>query len=195
LRNGHTFISSGTDGPIIRFTADAGKDGKTDVNIGGVVPLALDTEFQIQVKNAKGMKTAVLRNGWPILSKNVETDKVQVLRISDKAPSYSIYRVCVERPSATPGFGPMEMMAMTSPIYAQDIVPIDPTKKDPFDVWVKLENKTIAPVEVTAKKEEGGKVYVRTQGGPTESPLAETGEEFKPPPGEPVRTLNPVPLK
>ncbi|MFA6243021.1 MAG: CehA/McbA family metallohydrolase [Candidatus Hydrogenedentales bacterium] len=194
IRRGRTFLSSGDDGPIIRFTADAGKDQFTDVAIGGIVPLGLKIEFQIQVSRAKGMKVELLRNGWPILTKNVETDKIEVLRLTDDPPSYSVYRVRVMAPGEGPGFGPLAIKAMTSPIYAQDIVPVDLRKDNPYDVWIKLESKTLPPVEVTERSEVDGKTRVRTTGGqPTMQNPNEGDIEL--PPGAEVKTIDAKPIR
>lgn len=194
LRLGRTYITSDKDGPTILFTVDARKDQFTDVGIGGIVPLGLKLEFQIQVARAKGMKVELLRNGWPILTKLVESDKITVLRLTDEPPSYSVYRVRVLAPAAGQGFGPTTVMAMTSPIYAQDIVPVDLRMENPLDVWVKLENKTLPPVEVTERSDADGKVRVRTTGGPPALQNPNEGEIELPPDAQ-VKTIQPVPLR
>ncbi len=81
---------------------------------------------------------------------------------------------------------------MTSPIYAQDIIPIDASKKDPLDVWVKMENKSLPPANVTERVEEGGQTRVRfEQGAPIPQVQPDT---FEIPKGEKVHELKPKPL-
>ncbi|MBX7258108.1 MAG: CehA/McbA family metallohydrolase [Candidatus Hydrogenedentes bacterium] len=199
LRLGRTYVSSDIDGPTILFSATAVTKSATkgkfsDIGVGGILPLGMPIQFQIQVARAKGLKVELLRNGWPILTKIVESSKVAVFYLTDTPPSYAVYRVRVLTPATGPGFGPTTVMAMTSPIYAQDIVPVDMRMKDPLDVWVKLENKTLPPVEVTERSDVDGKVRVRTTGGPPAIQNPNEGDVELPPDAQ-VKTLNPVPLR
>lgn len=212
LRIGRTVVTAGPDAPFIDFVADAQTKprtvnvdltknelpkqtvevGKPDVSVGGIVPLGLLVDFTVQVKNAKGMKVEVLRNGWPIISKKIDTDKVDVLRISDTPTSYAVYRARVVRTPAVKGFGPLDVMSMTSPIYAQDIVPIDPTRKDPLNIWVKIKDDGLQPAKVSERVEEGGKTRVRLEpGGPVQPVVPDT---FEIPQGAKVREIKPTPL-
>lgn len=122
MRLGRTYVSSGPDGPQLSFRADVLNDRKVDVDIGGVVPLGVDTMFEVLVKNAEGMKLQVLRDGEPILSKVIEADGFGQ-RFIQHPMVQTAYRV---RVVASPkkekdGFGPIEVHALSSPIYAQDI--------------------------------------------------------------------------
>ena len=123
LRQGRTFVSSGPDGPRLTFTADVLNDGKVDVAIGGTLPLGLETVFEVNVVGANGKKLHILRNGYPIISKTIEGENF-VLRCPQRPNADSVYRVRVTAPAADPksGFGPLETLALSSPIYAQDIV-------------------------------------------------------------------------
>ncbi len=222
LRLGRTMVTSGVKGPFVLFTADVKekpedivvdpaqlsykKDdliieqktqvtiGAADVGIGGVIPLGLPVDLLAQVKDAKGMKLEILRNGWPILTKKITASKVEVFKMTDTPTSYSVYRVRIVRvpEENEKGYGPLDVAAMTGPIYAQDIVPIDPTQENPFDIWIRIESDKLEPVQVTATMEENGKKWVRTQGGPVQ-PYKE--EEFQLPPGAQVKTLNVTPVR
>lgn len=122
LRSGRTYVSSGLDGPQIQFTADVLNDGKIDVGIGDIIPLNVDAMMEVIVTHATGKKLQVLLNGRPIISKIIEGEGF-VHRFLQTPTSYGVYRVQVisspENPSE--GFGPIEVHAMSSPIYAQDI--------------------------------------------------------------------------
>ena len=210
LRLGRTVVAAGLDAPFIDFVADAQTKprtlnvdltasevpkqtvavGRPDVSIGGIVPLGLLVDFTVQVKNAKGMKLEVLRNGWSILSKKVESEKAEVFRISDTPTSYSVYRARLSKTPTEKGIGPLDMVSMTAPIYAQDIIPIDPTKKDPFDVWIKIKNDGLAPAKVSERVEEGGKTRVRLENGAAPQPVA-SSEEVSIPPNVNVKEIKP----
>ncbi|GMW01050.1 MAG: hypothetical protein AMXMBFR84_21870 [Candidatus Hydrogenedentota bacterium] len=190
IRLGRTYVASGPDAPVVQFTADAMKNGKVDVGLGGVVPLGMDVEFQVKVGQGKGKKLELLRNGYPILSQKIEHDN-SVFSLTDHTTGYSAYRARVIDTPATKGFGPMEVLVMTSPIYAQNIVPIDLRRENPADTWIRLENSTLPPVKVTQKVDDNDRVLVQTEGGPPDVNSFNTGEEFTPPPGEEVRTLKP----
>ncbi len=218
LRLGRTVVSSSPDGPFMIFTADVkpkkdrvvidaqdleGKNlmnekktkatlGPADVGIGGVIPLGLPADLVVKVSNAKGMKLEILRNGWPILSKKINSDKVELFKMTDNPPSYSVYRARVVRTPEEKGYGALDVVAMTGPIYAQNIVPIFADDEDPFNIWVKIDNKNLEPVPVTATMEENGKKWVRTQGGPVQ-PFKE--EEFQLPPDAKVQTLDAKPFR
>jgi len=212
LRIGRTVVAAGPEAPFIEFVAEAQTKlrtlnvdltkselpkqtmavGHPDIGIGGIVPLGFLVDFTVEVKKAKGLKLEVQRNGWSIVSKTVETDKIEVLRISDTPTSYAVYRVRLSRTPTSMGFGPLDIVTMTSPIYAQDIVPIDLSKKDPFDIQIRIKDSGLAPVKVSERVEEGGKTRVRLeQGGPIQ-PVA--SGEFQVPQGATVREIKPKPL-
>ncbi len=122
LRLGRTYVSSGPDGPRIVFNADVMADNKVDVSIGGTIPLGLDTVFGVSVTGAAGKKLQVLENGRTFISKIIEGDNF-VFRFPQRPKAACCYRVRVVQPAdPKTGFGPLEVLAMTSPIYAQDII-------------------------------------------------------------------------
>jgi len=141
LRWGRTFISAGPDGPEIAFEADVLNDGRTDVIMGGVIPLHVETRFIIAVKGAKGKKLQVMCNGRPVVSKVIESDSF-VNQFSDEPRSYSVYYARVVVPTqgspAEGVFTPLEVLAMTSPIYAQQMIVTD---KDPEQIWISLQDE------------------------------------------------------
>jgi hypothetical protein len=122
LRLGRTYVTKDMNGPKIDFVADVLADGKIDVGLGGVVPLGVDVEFEVRVSGAQGKKLQVILNGEPILTKVIEGDGF-VHRFKEFPKGYSIYRVRIvgSPPDGEKGFGPLEVYALTSPIYAQDI--------------------------------------------------------------------------
>lgn len=150
LRLGRTYVSSGTDGPRLYFNADILKDGKIDVGIGGVVPLGIEVRFEVGVIGAEGKKLQVLLNGYPILSKIIEGPAF-VHRFDQLPKEYSVYRVAVTAPAASTkkGFGPTEVYALSSPIYAQDLtdelVWRNPKIK-PEDAWIRIKPDTTPEV-------------------------------------------------
>jgi hypothetical protein len=122
LRRGFTLVSKGPDGPLVRFCADVLRDGRIDTNVQGVIPLDVDTRFLISVERAKGHKMQVLRNGRVIASYRIPKDKY-LFSLSDHPERYSVYRVRVVKAATEEGFGALEVLAMTSPIYAQVMIP------------------------------------------------------------------------
>lgn len=167
LRQGRTFVTTGPDGPRLTFTADVLNDGKVDVGIGGTMPLGLDTMFEVNVSGANGKKLHILRNGHPIVSKVIEGDNF-VFRCPQRPASGSVYRVRITEPPANDrtGFGPTETLAMSSPIYAQDIVE-DVFWQDPNvflneDYWVYPSGEPYDP----KKPKPGGVQGMPTQAGP-----------------------------
>jgi hypothetical protein len=213
LRIGRTEVAASPDAPFIDFVADVQTKprtinvdltkselptqtvtvgGRPDIGIGGIVPLGLLVDFTVQVKKAKGLRVEVLRNGWPIISKTVESDKVELFRISDTPTSYAVFRARLVRTPTQKGFGPLDIVTMTSPIYAQDIVPIDPTKKDPYDIWVRINDKGLPPAKVSERVDEGGRTRVRLEPGAPVSPVA--SDSLQIPKDADVRELKPKPL-
>ncbi len=141
LRLGRTYVSSGVNGPKLSFMADSLADNKIDVSIGGIVPLGIDIRFEAIVANAKGKKLEVLFNGRPIVTKIIESDNFTV-RFTDKPTRSGAYRLrIIGPPENTKGFGDIEVYAMTSPIYAQDITPEilwRLPKFDPKKAWIEI---------------------------------------------------------
>lgn len=141
LRLGRTYVSTGINGPKLSFMADSLADNKIDVSIGGIVPLSIDIRFEAIVENAKGKKLEVLFNGRPIVTKIIESDNFTV-RFTDKPVRSGAYRLrVIGPPENTKGFGDIEVYAMTSPIYAQDITPEilwRLPKFDPKKAWIEI---------------------------------------------------------
>ncbi|HOK09901.1 MAG TPA: CehA/McbA family metallohydrolase [Candidatus Hydrogenedens sp.] len=141
IRLGRTYVSSGPNGPKLSFVADSLADNKIDVSIGGIVPLGIDIRFEAIVTNAKGKKLEVIFNGRPIVTKIVESDNF-TLRFTDKPTRSGAYRLrIIGPPEKQKGFGDVEVYAMTSPIYAQDITPEilwRLPKFDPKKAWIEI---------------------------------------------------------
>ncbi len=151
IRMGRTYISSGPDGPQLYFFADSLADDKIDVGIGGIVPLELDIRFVAIVKKAKGKKLEVLFNGLPIVAKTIESDDF-TFRFTDKPTKSGAYRLRVTGPpTSQQGFGDIEVYAMTSPIYAQNItreILWRMPKFDPKKAWIEVKPSEGEEVEL-----------------------------------------------
>ncbi len=145
IRLGRTYLSSGEDGPQLSFTADVLGDGTIDVSMGGIAPLHVDIVFEIGVRNAKGKKLELLLDGRPVLTKVIESDTF-VQRIPQHPKTYGAYRARVisAAPPESPGFGYLEMHALSSPIYVQDITQELLWRRNPnLDVsktWVRVKS-------------------------------------------------------
>jgi len=120
MRFGRTYVTASPKGPYLRFAADVLADDKVDVSLGGICPLNVPIRFQAGVKGAKGGELQILHNGYPLISKQIESDSFAV-HIDHTPKHYSVYRLKIIRRSKTPGFGAVDVLAMTSPIYAKDI--------------------------------------------------------------------------
>ncbi len=103
--------------------------------------MGIDIRFEAIVTNSKGKKLEVLFNGRPIVTKIIESDNFGV-RFVDKPTRSGAYRLRVIGPPETQtGFGDIQVYAMSSPIYAQDI-----TKEilwripnfDPKKAWIEI---------------------------------------------------------
>lgn len=125
MRRGRTYVSSGLDGPQMRFAADILSDNKMDVGLGGIVPIGVPTTFEVAVDGAKGKEVQILLNGHPLISKQVESNGF-VLRFEDTPMAYAVYRARVIGKPEQVRFGNVEVYAMTSPIYAEDVKVDDP---------------------------------------------------------------------
>lgn len=124
LLKGRTFVTSGKNGPRVYLRADVMSDGKIDVPmVGGSVPIGVKVTFQIIVFNANGKKMQLLRNGVPIRSVWVDNDNY-AWNIEQLPDVYSDFRVRIVD-AVEPGpntYGYLKVLAMTSPIYAEDIL-------------------------------------------------------------------------
>lgn len=124
LRLGRTFVTTKKDGPIVRFAADEGVNGTYDVSIGGIIPLNKETRFTIQAIGAKGAKLELISNGRVAHSHLITTNNVETLFRNVSPTSYTVYRARIVKTPEQSGFGPHDMLAMTGPIYAQNIVAV-----------------------------------------------------------------------
>ena len=151
LRLGRTYVSSGVEGPKLFFGADVLDDDEIDVGIGGVIPLNVEVTFEVIVNNAVGKKLQVLENGRPIRTIPIN-DKDTGIRFKRMPTGDTAYRVRVIG-SADPkekGFGPLEVYAMSSPIYARDITRnllMRNPNFDPDKSWVRLQGESSVEFE------------------------------------------------
>jgi hypothetical protein len=143
---GRTFVSAGPDSVEIMFGADSLNDGDIDVGPGGAIPLDIEVTFQVTVFNAAGAKAQLLRNGHPVLTHNVgsRTFSFAFPEITDAEGVYRV-RVIGQPDNLNKGYGPVETLALSAPIYAADIGaellatgPIDPSR-----TWVKVESEYV----------------------------------------------------
>ncbi len=128
MRRGRTYVTSGPDGPELRFSADVFRDDEIDVIMGGVIPFDVPTCFVAAVKNAKGAELQIMRNGRPIISKTIESQSFS-MRFDQAPKAYSEYRIRVISAPDSAGFGVVRVLAMSSPIYAQNVEVPDPAVK------------------------------------------------------------------
>lgn len=152
LRLGRTYVSCDMNGPQLGFSADVLGDGKVDVGIGGVVPLNVDIVFDAAVINGLGKKLQVLENGRPIRTVPINDNNIAI-RFRRRPVTQSTYRLRVIGPAdpKAKGFGPVEVYALSSPIYAQDITQEllwrNP-KLDPDKTWVRVQSDNVQEVEL-----------------------------------------------
>jgi hypothetical protein len=144
LRTGRTFVGNNPTGTQLDFRADSLNDGKVDVGMGGAVPLGVDVGFYMLVTSAAGCKVELLRNGHAIMRKMVEGDTFSA-SFTEKTDYKAVYRVRVIRQpeSGAKGYGPVEVVALSSPIYADDIAG-DLLMTGPVDLnktWVRLDSQ------------------------------------------------------
>ncbi len=135
IRLGRTYVSSGLDGPELLFTADVLKNGIIDVTIGGIVPMDTDILFHVGVKNGRGKKVRLFRDGQPIATRTIDADPY--MHAFEEHPiANSSYRVAVvsmpdelvnpkagkrRRGSKGPGYGAQVFHAISGSIYSRDI--------------------------------------------------------------------------
>ena len=122
LRLGRTFVGNRPDGAQVNFRADVLNDGKVDVGMGGAVPLNVEVGFYILVTGATGGKVQVLRNGHPIMTEIIR-ENVYSKNLIQTTDYPAVYRVRVIRQpdNLASGYGPVDVLALSSPIYAADI--------------------------------------------------------------------------
>lgn len=138
--SGHTFVSSGVNGPQLLFMADVNKDNEFEGVQGSVVPIPVSKEaeqlvqpikFRVVVNGLKErgtMKLDVTRNGAIFKTEVVDPQKsTYEFEDAPTGPSYyraELFRI-VDDDKAAKGYGNVEMLALTSPIYT-DWLPLPP---------------------------------------------------------------------
>lgn len=152
LRLGRTYVSCDMNGPQLGFSADVLGDGKVDVGIGGVVPLNVDIVFDAAVINGLGKKLQVLENGRPIRTVPINDNNIAI-RFRRRPTTYCTYRLRVIGPAdpKAKGFGPVEVYALSSPIYAQDITQELLWRNpdlNPEKTWVRVQSDNVQEVEL-----------------------------------------------
>lgn len=122
LRQGRTVMASAPDSVFIDMVADVGLDGTVNARIGDIVPLHKDVRFLVQVTNGQGKKLRILHNGRPIQTKIIDRNDFS-WPLKQCPDAQSSYRACVIDNPAESGKSakPAGVLAMTSPIYAQDL--------------------------------------------------------------------------
>jgi len=151
LRLGRTYVSSGTDGPKIFFSADVLSDGRMDVGIGGVIPIGVEVTFEVVVHNAVGKKLQVIENGRPIrtIPVNAKDTGIRFKRLPTTEAAFRVRVIGAADPRAK-GFGPLEVYALSSPIYARDITQELLSRNPNFDPdksWVRIQSDSIIDLE------------------------------------------------
>jgi len=144
LRLGRTFVGNRPDGVQVNFRADVLNDGKVDVGMGGAIPLRVDVGFYILVTGATGGKVQLLRNGHPIMTEIIEGSTYSAV-FTQTTDFPAVYRVRVIRQPERidQGYGPVDVLALSSPIYADDIG-TDLLMTGPVDfskTWVELNSE------------------------------------------------------
>jgi len=146
IRRGRTFVTSGPDGPFVEFMADINVDGTVDAGSGGMVPINAKSRFMVGVEGAKGAHIEILFNGYPIRSRMIEADRF-MLSVSDEPGGPGVYRVRITEPPKRKGYGPAEVLAMSSPIYAHSYL-VDEARGETPDGWVNVESNWEDPSTV-----------------------------------------------
>jgi hypothetical protein len=136
LRLGRTTLSAGPEAPFVDLWVDVRQDGSIDARIGASVSNTEDLLFYMHVKNGKGKKCQLLMNGHSIYTQSIDSQdwtmpllrstamkNPQSWNLRPSGGTRNIYRARVIGQPKNPsrGFDPVEVFAMTSPIYARDI--------------------------------------------------------------------------
>ena len=142
IRRGRTIVAKDLNAPRLYFTADVLNNGKVEIMLGGSVPLRQPTRFIVDVEGGKGTRLEVLMNGLPIRSMRIKSDQLTYSFVMTP-DTYSVLRVRILGESTGPGFDILEMLTMTSAIYAQEIVVLDEDGNEL--TWVEIENDYADP--------------------------------------------------
>jgi hypothetical protein len=143
LQRGQTFVSSGINGPKLYLRADIDGDKKWDVSMGGIVPMWRTVTFEAFAENAKGLKLEVIRDGRPIFTKIIEGEGFYH-RFDENCDAPSSYRARIisPAPEGQKGFGPLQIHALTSPIFAREV------SANPKGEWIRIEPEPDLPVVI-----------------------------------------------
>jgi hypothetical protein len=145
LRLGRTYVSSSAEGPQLLFRADIAGDGKVEIGMGGIVPVNVESGFEVGVRDAQGKKLQVLLNGYPLFTKVIESDSF-LHKFKYLPKEEGTFRVRVISPNELPKeqFGRVEVHAMSSPIYAQDVTreAVQYFGLDPDKAWISAPQQT-----------------------------------------------------
>lgn len=73
IRAGRTYVTSGIEGPVVDFEADADGDGVYEALIGDSVPLNRPVQFRVRVRNAAEGQVRIVKDGnthlqWAVLT-------------------------------------------------------------------------------------------------------------------------------
>jgi len=145
IQKGRTYLTAGPDAPTVRFNADILDDGKVDIGIGGVIPVDRKSRLIVQIWNGKGKKLEIMRDNLPLSTVTIEEDAVEH-SLAETPDRNASYWVRITESPTEEGFGSSDVVALTSPIYAQRFVVVDPNA-DPADVRVRLRTQTQPKVE------------------------------------------------
>ncbi|PCJ67058.1 MAG: hypothetical protein COA73_00115 [Candidatus Hydrogenedentota bacterium] len=156
LRLGRTYVSSGIDGPQIEWIADIMSNGSFDVSIGGTIPVDVVTRFTVNIRRAKGKRFDLLMNGHPAVSTIIKDDNWN-FSFNQKPDTFAVYRCRITEVPLDSGYGLVNVLAMTSPIYAQGIL-MNETESG-VDAWMRIENE-----QVNAGDAEAFMKYLESQG-------------------------------
>lgn len=138
IRRGRTFVTSGPEGPFIEFMADVNNDGTIDAGSGGIVPVNAKSLFRVGVENAEGAHVEILFNGYPIRSRLIEAKRF-LFSVGDTPGGPGVYRARVTIPAKKDGYGPTEVLAMSSPIYAHSYL-VDEKKGESKQGWINVDS-------------------------------------------------------
>jgi hypothetical protein len=143
LRWGRSFVTSGKDGPKIALMADVLRDDTIDAGIGGYVPLNVPVTFRVEVQDAPaGSTLEVLLNGSVFRSMKVDSPNF-AWGFNDVPENYATFRARIVVGSNPGEFGVTEVLAMTSPIYALEVIPDMPGADD--NIWLAIEHQLYRP--------------------------------------------------
>ncbi len=189
LRQGRTFVSTGPKGPTIDLYANVKINERTIyVPMGGVIPIGMDAQLVVSVRNAKGKKLQLFADGRPIISKTMDSKKYD-RRLDVKPDRYTVFRArVVEQAEVSPerafeetGLGTLSVLALSSPIYAENLAltpqqPAEPAEPAPdlesIPVTERVKKAMEAVERVAAGKEQAGWVNITPEGLP---PIYATG--------------------